>query len=102
MNKRTPVPGYRLLPILSTKLQLKDNHYYTPCTSCRTDSTIWEIYLGVFDIFNQIRRCGQYWYYFLKTNYYFHRCGVPILANWLKIPPTPNIPNIKGETKKTL
>ena len=35
MNKRTPVPGYRLLPIPSTKLQRKDNHYYTPCTSCR-------------------------------------------------------------------
>ena len=31
MNKRTPVPGYRLLPSPSTKLKLKDNHYETPC-----------------------------------------------------------------------
>ena len=31
MNKRTPVPGYRLLPSLSTKLKLKDNHYEAPC-----------------------------------------------------------------------
>ena len=31
MNKRTPVPGYRLLPSPSTKLKLKDNHYDTPC-----------------------------------------------------------------------
>ena len=26
MNKRKPVPGYRLLPSPSTKLKLKDNH----------------------------------------------------------------------------
>ena len=32
MNKRTPVPGYRLLPSPSTKLKLKDNHYDTPCS----------------------------------------------------------------------
>ena len=31
MNKRTPVPGYKLLPSPSTKLKLKDNHYETPC-----------------------------------------------------------------------
>ena len=33
MNKRTPVPGYRLLSSPSTKLKLKDNHYQTPCSS---------------------------------------------------------------------
>ena len=31
MNKRTPVPGYRLLSSPSTKLTLKDNHSLTPC-----------------------------------------------------------------------
>ena len=31
MNKRTPVPGYRLLSSPSMKLKLKDNHYETPC-----------------------------------------------------------------------
>ena len=31
MNKRTPLPGYRLLSSPSTKLKLKDNHYETPC-----------------------------------------------------------------------
>ena len=31
MNKKTPVPGYRLLSSPSTKLKLKDNHYQTPC-----------------------------------------------------------------------
>ena len=39
MNKRTPVPGYRLLPSPSMKLKLKDNHYDTPCrnqTWCQT------------------------------------------------------------------
>ena len=33
MNKKTPVPGYRLLSSPSTKLKLKDNHYETPCTN---------------------------------------------------------------------
>ena len=32
MNKRIPVPDYRLLCSLSTKLKLKDNHNQTPCT----------------------------------------------------------------------
>ena len=31
MNKRTPLPGYRLLSSPSTKLKLKDSHYETPC-----------------------------------------------------------------------
>ena len=31
MNKRTPVPGYGLLPSQSMKQKLKDNHYDTPC-----------------------------------------------------------------------
>ena len=35
MNKRTPVPGYRLLRSPSTKIKLKDNHYETPCSTDR-------------------------------------------------------------------
>ena len=35
MNKKTPVPGYRLLSSPSTKLKLKDNHYETPCIRIR-------------------------------------------------------------------
>ena len=31
MNKRAPVPGYRLLSSPSMKLKLKDDHYETPC-----------------------------------------------------------------------
>ena len=31
MNKKTPVPGYRLLSSPSTRLKLKDTHYDTPC-----------------------------------------------------------------------
>ena len=31
MNKRTPLPGYRLFSRPSTDLKLKYNHYQTPC-----------------------------------------------------------------------
>ena len=42
MNKRTPVPGYRLLSSPSTKLKLKDIHYETPCiTSALLGGRCW-------------------------------------------------------------
>ena len=39
MNKRTPVPGYRLLSSPSMKLKLKDNHYETPCIFSKNNNT---------------------------------------------------------------
>ena len=48
MNKRTPVPGYRLLPSSSTKLKLKDNHYETPC---KADNFVVDVFVVVVVVF---------------------------------------------------
>ena len=40
MNKKTPVPAYRLISNLSNKLKVFINHYETPCRMSHKKSCV--------------------------------------------------------------
>ena len=82
MNKRTPVPGYRLLPSPSTKLKLKENHYDTPCSfenrkhliEMEPVTPIWESFaLNLFFLLPEIAVRPVFWdtLYFVVGTYYW-------------------------------
>ena len=58
MNKRTPFPGYRLLPSPSTKLKLKDNHYETPCSIGYISGIYWLVTAWVTEIWRKTWNWG--------------------------------------------